>query len=770
MRVLVKTCVRRWSCGLTVLAAVLSIAWLARATHAQVADPAAFAARVQAAAVQMDADLPGAVEALDHLAVDSVELRKTRGLTEAERPAHRQLFLLRARGHLQLLDNEKADESFRELLRIDPLFSGDLAPREQEMFDAIRQREGGILEVTSTEAGARVLIDGSDVGAMGDAPVRVSIVAGTYEVRVEKPGFKPAFTRVAVAAGQTVRVADLAPQRNVPPVIFLADHEGIDVMADNVAVGKTLALPALRQQVSAEESAGLDCALAAAKLDPQTAAGILLRQLAVDRSVTVRFRRDCFQEETRNVALTGEALAQMPLDEPLIWFGETSVVRLQPDLGTLRVLSTPPDADVILDGQPTGRTPFSRDVCTGSHRVRVRHRIGSYDVSIVITRGRTEAIDVTLKPDLAFLGAIEEGAGKAAPSAEVAAKVDQALASRATSYHLATRRDLPPEIRRWTDASNAELVVAADRHDEEALGRLLKQASANYDAPLLLVAVRRVPDSNREAPVDLLLFNSEHRAVDRIRAASIAETAVAAAVDRLNAPVSAADAVYRSDLGVRAAETSLAGAALVVVAVEPGSAAATAGLKPGDAIAAVGGAPATAELLADAVGQKHPGEIVTLGVVAAGGARRTVPVAVQRRPRQAPAFDALVPGNALITKLGAGALTATGAERDLLTFSLALTRMRYGQWRQALDLLADLSNLPTGQGVGRGAVLYYRARCHEQLGERERALGLYRDAAAINDETLADDGASVGAVARYRLAVLGAAVAAPPKPGPPVPR
>jgi len=90
-----------------------------------------FQSRVERAGQLLDADPQAGLEALDHLAVESIELRKTRPLSAAERPVHRQLFTLRARGHLQSMNNEKVDESFRELLRVDPLFSGSLAPREQ---------------------------------------------------------------------------------------------------------------------------------------------------------------------------------------------------------------------------------------------------------------------------------------------------------------------------------------------------------------------------------------------------------------------------------------------------------------------------------------------------------------------------------------------------------------------------------------------------------------------------------------------------------------
>ena len=79
-----------------------------------------FQSRVAQAAQLLDSDPQAAAEQLDHLAVESTEMRKIRALTPAERTTHRQLFTLRARAHLELMNNQNVEESLRELLRVDP--------------------------------------------------------------------------------------------------------------------------------------------------------------------------------------------------------------------------------------------------------------------------------------------------------------------------------------------------------------------------------------------------------------------------------------------------------------------------------------------------------------------------------------------------------------------------------------------------------------------------------------------------------------------------
>jgi hypothetical protein len=389
------------------------------------------------------------------------------------------------------MHSEKVDESYRELLRVDPFFNAVLAPREQETLDALRTRESGLLEVSSSVRDCRILLDGMEVGVTGDVPIRVSLVAGTYQLRLEKLRHLGAGARVTVVPGQTLSMSDLTPTSQVPPVAFLTDREGIEVSIDNQPAGETARLSDLRGKLTVEESGALDQAVTLARFDATTSAAFLLRDPPMDRTLSVRFHRDCFIEEARTVVVTADTLAKLDPAMPLLWFGESNAIRMRADVGTLRVNSAPSDADVLIDGQLTGRTPFERNVCSGEHRVRVRHRIGSYAVTAMITRGRTEVVDVTLKPGLGFLGAVETVQGTMRPAADLTGTIDRALASTVSTFRLSAQVELPPEVQRWTDTSTTELVAASDRGDTDAVKRLLRQASDNYDAPLLMTVVAR---------------------------------------------------------------------------------------------------------------------------------------------------------------------------------------------------------------------------------------------------------------------------------------
>jgi len=703
-----------------------------------------FAASLDAASKLLDTDVAAAVDALDHLASESVETRRVRSLSDYERATHRQLFQLRANGHMQLLNNDKVEDSLREMLRVDPFFAGQLAPREQTILDGLRAKEGGVLEVSSPEAGARVFVNGAPAGVTGDAPTRTAVVAGEYEVRLEKDGFQAGVTRITVLPGQTAALHDLAPKRRIPSIVFVANRSDLDVVVDNAAPTKMTPMLSLRSQLTALESTALDQMAGSANLDPQSTAGFLLREPALDRPILFRFRRDCFVEETRMVTVTSDMLAKAGTD-PLLWLGDQSFVRPQPDVGTLRVLSTPKDADVFVDGQLVGRTPFERNVCAGQHRVRLRHRIGSYNATAAVIRGRTEIVETLLKPGIAVIGAVDATQTPAKYATDLAAQIERTLTASVSTFRAAARLELPPELQRWTDASTVELVGAIDRGDSAAITRLLKVANDNFEAPLMVGAVRRANG------IDVLVLWTEHVGVDHVAWTGQAND-LAAVVARIDSPAEGTDLVYQNDLGIRVADVGFADAPLLVVRVDPGSPGASAGLRAGDTIESVDGAPMNAQKVGDLVRQKRPGDIVTLRIAGSG---RPVQLPVQRKPRRAPVFDPDYFGNALIAKLTAASIIApNSSERDLLTFSLAVAYIRFGDYKTAADLLAPLTTLTEGTGVGRGAALYFRARCLESLGDREGATELYKQASAMDSQLITDDGATVGALASRRLASM----------------
>ena len=715
-----------------------------------------FADRVNAVRALVDRDIGAAVPELDRLAAESVARRAGGAFDLDDRDAHRLLFLLRGRAHLQLLNNDLVEDSFRNLLQVDPSFRPQLTPREREILDALRVREGGFLEVRSSEPGATILVNGAEMGVIGPEPLRLTLLAGNYVVRAQKPGFEPVSTQIRVVPNVVFTLETLIPQRIVPPVLFLADQVDLEVRIGRDLVGRTTPVTDARARLAPEPRAVLDRALAQAGLSADRASLFLLSDPPLDTPFMASFSRDCYVDQVNQLLVRTTVLDRLAGREPLLWLGDTSLIRMRPDVGTVQVRSAPSGADVFLDGEFVGVTPIQQDLCAGPHALRLTHRIGTHRAEVEIRGGETEVIEETLRPALAMLGAVEGSAGAWVPSTDPTLRLEQALLASVRGYDLVlaprpadAAEGTAPE---WGDRSTVELISAFDRSDRDEVERLLALATRRFDAPLLL-AVRRTGDAPRD-PTELLLFWHEHDVPDVVSLPT-SQREIRTVVERLDLPTDLADLLYQRSIGVRAIDTGLQRPGLMVVQGDEDD---PAGLRLGDVIETVDGLPMTAEQLAARVRQTPVGDDLVLRVWRAGTSS-DVALPVRLVPRRGAVFDPRYFGNALVARLTtAGLLTEDSIERELITFHLAQTHMRFRSWERALDLFAGLRGLSANSTVGPGAILLFSALCHQELGRRDNAVALLREATRFADEPVLDDGVSVAAVARRRLVALGEAV------------
>ena len=715
-----------------------------------------FATRLAVARDQVASDPVAGMSALDELAVESAQIRATRALADAERPQHAELYLTLARSHLQMLDNDRATDMFRELLRVDPTFVVEgLPPLEQQLVSDLRSEESGFLEVLASGPGFRVVANGVPIGLTTTEPFRMMLLAGDYDIRVEQDGYEPAEGRTTIGVGRVTTLSDMVPRLVVPPIALVTSVADVPVFVGEQMVGQTAALSTVRSQLDPQQSAALDRAVALTGFSQSTAGALVLRAPPLDRAIEFRFRRECFVEVTRTIAITTEVARQLGQREPLMWFGNASAVQMEPNVGTLRVTSSPDGADVYIDEQLVGRAPLEREVCAGTRRIRVQHQIGAYSTIVSVLRDRLEAVDATIKPSVAVIGGVETVDQTLRASRDLGFKLEQALEA-VTTFQRVDFRPVESEADRWTSLSTARLVSAADRGDTAEVLRMLTLARQNFDAPLLLAAVERpMTGGEDEPPIDVLAFWVEHAGVDRLRWRPLEEPDGRKLMASIDLPVDLASLVYRNSAGVRVVDTPLPNVPLMIVQVDDGSAGEQAGVLVGDVVEAVDGRVLTALQFAERIQESRDGDLLGLRIARGTAPAEAVSVAIRRQPKSAPVFDRTLFGNSLMAKLTAARLMAgSRPERDLVTFSLALTHMRFADWQTALDLFEGLGALPVGLGVGPGATLYYRARCHEELSDPDSARRLYQEASTFETETLTEDGGAVAAAARRRLALL----------------
>jgi len=200
---------------------------------------------------------------------------------------------------------------------------------------ALAPLPGRLALETPGVAGARVSVDGAPVGVTPLAAFEVE--AGERELAVAAEGYEPQLTKVAVE-GRGVRqsltvslVAVKASPRGPPP----PPPPGLLALASDP--------PGARASLD-----GSDAGITPLEL-----------QLAPGRSHALR------------VALAGHADAELTLT---LRAGERrqETLRLVPQLGELRIDVRPPDAELVVDGQPRGRADQTLSLLAVPHEIELR--------------------------------------------------------------------------------------------------------------------------------------------------------------------------------------------------------------------------------------------------------------------------------------------------------------------------------------------------------------------------------------------------------------
>lgn len=224
--------------------------------------------------------------------------------------------------------------------------------------DLAAQMNGGVgvIRVLSDAEGARAFIDGTD---MGPVPVDIKDVkAGEHIVQVKSAGFQPAERKVVVTTGGSQIVKfDLNTETSGDQGLLkvVSNVPDATVFIDGASLGK-------------------------APQEKRIAAG--------EHPVVVRL--EGFKQFEQKV---------------LVEAGKTATVQAElKAVGRLRILSTPANAQVMINGLPAGKTPLDTEVEVGETVVRLEQPgFQAFEQTITIQGGKTE----TLSRELAVAGQSE---------------------------------------------------------------------------------------------------------------------------------------------------------------------------------------------------------------------------------------------------------------------------------------------------------------------------------------------------------------------------
>jgi hypothetical protein len=688
--------------------------------------------------------LPDVAGKLAPMLAELGQMRQKGSLTApAVKIFHEALLLLIRTQTKLLVPEEKILPTLRDLLILDPKLSeGDFNPREKILIEKIRSAETGHLQVQSKPEAAALLYLGSELGA---TPVDMPLMAGTYRFLLRKEGYLDQEFDATIGPGQ-IRTMELALRRRSVEMPVMIGAAGVSISVNGQVVGTSQVYDRWLESVPVERRAEMEALVKGWSTDSSTDSFFRLAEVPVGETIALEFRAPCY--EPLKMSLT---VAERDVDwkRPVVVRPELKRVEMKRDTGFMEVTSVPAGAEVWLDGALQGKTPLSKDVCAGSHRIQILHRSGQYLTEVVVRRGQATKVSGELKPALAFLGIFEE---KSAGAPLIALRP----AWEAIARHL---------VLRSTAFMNVQLpiedVESLRKKGSLSLEPLFQQGAAATDidflvkkiaaevgkVDMLLIGART---NNRYA---LRLYSTLHPIPDVIDLPSLEEAALEFLTLQLNRAERIGERLKTPDLGIDLLDGT---GGLVVMNVDSAPPESKSAIAPGIIVRTADRKPMDYRELQAYLRTKKPGETVTLEFAKEKEATATVPIPVRFAGAEYPWSMPDGFRNSVLTML------SHIVERDPLSdtakfasLSLARGLMTFGEWKLALEVLARTNLEPHRTGVCPGTVLYYQGRCYEELGDRSQAEGYYTRARDFPNATIGTSaGLTVPALAGQRILSL----------------
>jgi tetratricopeptide (TPR) repeat protein len=636
-----------------------------------------------------------------------------------------QAYELRARAYYSIGLQEKAAESFRSLVQLAPqqsLSKERVSPKIVDFFNSVKKALVGYLAVSSRPAGAKVTLNGEVLGLTDFFPLEV--LAGEYTVEVSREGYKTEQRQMSIApkATETLQV-DLV--RTAASCFFITEPAGVEIWIDGT-LRATTAGNLAPDLFDTARSKGIDPARASSRTE---VANLSLGAHAVE------FRRKCYEGVKRTI--------EVP--EPQDY--DTEPVRLEESLASLTLTSDPAGGQILVDGESMGQTPKQLDgLCSGRHRVEVKHRSGKWVKDVTLERNAALSLDCPIRPTLAFLGVVA-----ANPSGErVVADVEERLLQNLQAIKSLNFVPAPREtVDRLLDQERLtrRSLLPGSGTDPELVRKLTEKLASALEVQGFLVAF--LPEERLQRTASLFLLAAGNATPDRWDVAYAESAAYLRFVSALDTRAE----VARPWSGLITIDTALQ-EGVPVLRLAPGSPAEKAGIQPGEVVYAADGKPiaSTADLLA-LVAAKKPKERLALHLRGAAGATRNVDLTLDLSPREVPLNDSTLLYNKIMMELRQQIEGYPGTtEAAFARLNLAICAMHFGDFVAAHEhLLKAKGELPVRPGLSQGTALYYLGLALERLNYRREAQDAYKAAAGFKDATLFDnDGPAVAPLAVRR--------------------
>lgn len=635
-----------------------------------------------------------------------------------------QAYELRARAYYNIGLQEKAADSFRSLVQLNPQYAvskDKVSPKIVDYFNGVKKALVGYLAVSSTPAGAKVSLNGEFLSLTDFFPLEV--LAGEYSVEVAREGYRTE-TRTISIAPKATETLQVPLTRTLASAFVVTEPAGVEVWVDGQLQTTTSGTPG-PEIADAVRAKGLDPARASARTE--------IGNLSLGAH-NLEFRRKCHEVVKRQI------------DVPEARDYETEGIKLEESLASLQLRSDPPGARIFIDGEAMGITPKDLDgVCSGKHRIEVKSPSGKFIQDVVVAKDESLTLDCPIRPSLAFLGVVTESAAGERVAADVEEKLIENLSKVTSLNFVPAPHDTVDRILE-SEKLTRKALLPSGAAEPDLVRKVTEKLAAALEVQGFLVALLPGEKLQRTAVLNLLAAgNTVADTWDVSFTESASYTRFLTAVDRRAT-------LYRPWTGLITVDTLLHDG-VPVLRVVPGSPAAQAGLQVAEVVSAVDGHPVkrTADLLAAVEGKKARDK-VALQLTGPAGAR-AVELTLAETPQEIPLNDPSLLYNKVMMDLRQQVEGYPGTETAAFArLNLAICAMHFGDFAAAHEhLLKARAELPSRPGLSQGTALYYLGLALERLGYKKEAVDAYRAAAAFKDATLFNnDGPAVAPLASRR--------------------
>jgi hypothetical protein len=636
---------------------------------------------------------------------------------------------------------DEIGSSFRELLTLNPKIEDSVFnPREKTLLEKVRAAETGTLSLQTTPPGCSVTYLGMDWGV---TPLEIPLVSGSYTLSLRKQGyldqdFEAIVNRSEIskmARSLRRRAADLPLSVNVSGAsISINGKPAVTAQPYNKWIAS---LPPDKQQDFA-------AIVAEWKVDQAAAGFFRIPEAPIGEETKIEFRAPCYESLILTVSIKDQDITDW--NRPIVSLPPLRSVVLKKDIGFVEISSTPPGGEAWIDNAIQGKTPISKDLCSGTHRVQVLHRSGQYVQEVNVRRGQAVKVQGELKPAIVLLGIYARNP-ESAPLNPVAA--DWETVAKRLSLRISTFSDpqIPvDEMDAMRKKANPPFERLLDlKASVSDLDLIVKKAATEAGHADMVLIGQKLADKYQ-----FRLFSTLHPTPDLIEIPNLDESSLDFLITRLNRAERIGARLQLPVLGLDLLESPKG----LVVMKAPADA--NKAFTPGSVIRSVDQKPMNYRELRDYLNTRKPGQAISYEISSGKDAAVTAPMMLKFAGSEYPwsAPDSF--SNSVLAMLSHLAEVDPLSDRaKFASLSLARGLMLHGEWKLALEVLAKTNLAPHKSGICPGTVLYMQARCYEELGDKANAESYYARTKDYPEATLGTpEGFSIQALAEQHIQLL----------------